>query len=150
MGKLFRRSADRREDRCIDGEAALAGWSAAEAGHGTRLLKSGDDHFVFQASPGGNPIASVSTVAPNTWYHIALTKTDDLLTLYLNGKAEATGKPAAHFATHEDFLFLGASEPGRPSLYGWMDEIALYNRGLTADEVVSLYQQRAVGPCRTN
>jgi len=129
------------------GEAALADWSGTEPERGIRLLKSSDNHFVFQAWPGGSPILSATTVAPNVWYHVAVTKTDDAIALYVNGKAEASGKPPAHFATYDDALFLGAYEPGQPSLHGWLDEIAFYNRGLTPGEVGKLYQQRAVAPC---
>jgi hypothetical protein len=132
------------------GDVALADWSATEPQRGIRMLKSGDNHFVFQAWPGGSQIASVTTVAPNVWYHVVLTKTDDLLTLYMNGRAESFGKPPLQFAVYDDPLFLGAFEPGRPSLHGSLDEIAFYNRGITAREVRSLYEQRAVGPCAPN
>lgn len=134
----------------ISGDVALADWGATEHERGIRLLKSGDNHFVFQAWPGGAPITSPTIVAPNVWYHVAVTKTDDSLTLYVNGKAEASGKPPAHFAKYDGPLFLGAYEPGRPSLHGSLDEIAFYNRGLTAAEVGNLYRQRTVGACRSD
>jgi hypothetical protein len=134
----------------IAGEVAVADWGATEHERGIRLLKSEDNHFVFQAWPDGSAIKSASTVSPNVWYHVAVTKTDDLITLYLNGKAEVSGKPPSRFASHGDPLFLGAYEPGRPSLHGWLDEIAFYNRGLTAGEVGSLYQLREAGACRLN
>jgi DNA-binding beta-propeller fold protein YncE len=130
------------------GEVALADWSAAAPANGIRMLKSSDDHFVFQSWPGGNAIASVRTVAPNVWYHLAVTKTDDLVTLYVNGKAEASGKPPMRFAEYHAPLLLGAYEPGRSSMQGWLDEVAFYNRGLTVDEVGSLYESRAAGPCK--
>jgi hypothetical protein len=45
-------------------------------------------------------------------------------------------------------LFLGARSPGQPSFHGWLDEIAFYNRPLTAKEVEDLYQLRESGPCK--
>jgi hypothetical protein len=92
-------------------------------------------------------MTSVSTIAPNTWYHIAVTKTDDLVTLFVNGKSEASDGPPQRFPDYDAPLLLGAYEPGRPSLRGWLDEIAFYNRGLTAAEIESLYRTRASGTC---
>jgi hypothetical protein len=93
-------------------------------------------------------IASVRTVVPNVWYHLAVTKTDDLLTLYVNGRAEASEKPPAHFVEYYAPLLPGGYEPGRSSLHGWLDDVAFYNRGLTVDEAGRLYESRAASPCR--
>jgi hypothetical protein len=125
-------------------------WGATEHELGIRMLISEDNRFVFQAWPGGASMKSSSTVAPNVWYHVTVTKTDDLLTLYVNGKAEASGKLPAHLGEYQSPLFLGAYEPGRASLHGWLDEVAFYNRGLTAGEVDRLYQLREAGACRLN
>jgi hypothetical protein len=131
------------------GEAALIDWKDTAPDRGIRMLKSGDNHIVFEAWPGRGPITSVSTIAPNTWYHIAVTKTDDLVTLFVNGKSEASDK-APRFPEYDAPLLLGAYEPGRASLHGWLDEIAFYNRGLTAGEIENLYRQRAAGTCSPN
>jgi hypothetical protein len=133
----------------IKGEAALVDWSAETPRRGIAVLKSADNRFVFQAWPGGSRIASSTSVQPGVWYHVTVTKTGDLLSLFINGKAEGSGKVRQPFPQYDDPLYLGAFEPGRPSLNGWLDEIAFYNRGLTADEVAGVYRKRETGPCAT-
>jgi Concanavalin A-like lectin/glucanases superfamily len=129
------------------GDAALIDWKATAPERGIRMLKSADNRIVFQIWPGQSPMTSVSTIAPNTWYHVAVTKTDDLVTLFVNGKREASDKPPPRWPGYDAPLLLGAYDPGRSSLHGWLDEIAFYNRGLTDGEIENLYRQRAAGMC---
>jgi len=70
------------------------------------------------------------------------------LTLYVDGKPEAHGTPPTPLAGLSwPPLSLGA-QSGIPSFRGWLDEIAFYDRALTAEEVKDLYQLRESGACK--
>jgi DNA-binding beta-propeller fold protein YncE len=132
----------------IESEMALADWTAEEPRRGIRLLKSAANHFVFQSWPDGSPLESKTSIRPDTWYHLVVTQTGQDLTLFVNGKPESHGTPPPPLnRLLERPLFLGA-QSGIPSFHGWLDEIAFYNRALTAKEVEDLYQLRESGPCR--
>ena len=133
----------------LEGEMVLADWTADNpARRGIRLLKSTGNHFVFQSWPNGSPLESQTLVKPDIWYHLAVTKTGQDLTLYVNGKPESRGTPSPSFdAVVPRPLFLGAKS-GTPSFHGWLDEVAFYNRALTPKEVADLYQLRESGPCK--
>jgi DNA-binding winged helix-turn-helix (wHTH) protein/DNA-binding beta-propeller fold protein YncE len=132
----------------IQGEMALADWTDENSRPGIRLLKSAGNHFVFQSWPDGSPLESKTLARPDIWYHLVVTRAGHDLTLYVNGKPESHGTPPPPFKElwHPP-LFLGA-QSGIPSFHGWLDEIAFYNRALTAEEVEDLYQLRESGPCK--
>jgi DNA-binding winged helix-turn-helix (wHTH) protein/DNA-binding beta-propeller fold protein YncE len=133
----------------IGGEMALADWTDEKPRLGIRLLKSAGNRFVFQTRPDGSPLESKTLVRPDIWYHLVVTRTGQDLTLYINGKPESHGTPPPPFNQQaQPRLFLGAHSPGQPSFHGWLDEIAFYDRALTAKEVEDMYQLRESGPCK--
>lgn len=53
---------------------------------------------MFQMRPGDSMVGSKTTVNPNVWYHVVITKTDQAVTMYVNGDEEARGPAPAHFS----------------------------------------------------
>ncbi|MFD9420449.1 LamG-like jellyroll fold domain-containing protein [Streptomyces goshikiensis] len=95
--------------------------------------------------------ASPGTVTDNQWHHAAVTAKAGVQTLYLDGTqvATKTGAPVNH--EHSTRTYLGAgfarnwpSAPANVSYFtGTLDEVAVFRRGLTADEVADQYAARA-------
>jgi Concanavalin A-like lectin/glucanases superfamily len=129
------------------GEETIVQWSGDDLHAGIRLLRSAQ-RFVFQTWPGGAPLHSTSFVVPNTWYHIAVTKTDQTIILYVNGAVEDRQPAPLPFNGLNRPVTLGGNTAGRGAFRGWLDEVGLYSRALTAKEVWDLYQLRESGPCR--
>ena len=72
------------------------------------------------------------------WHHCVFMKDPDKLYAYLDGAlvAEAQNTIAAETANAAD-LYIGARKPGNTITYiGMLDEIAIYNRLLTEDEII--------------
>ena len=99
---------------------------------------SSENHYVQIASPGG-------TLVANAWQHIAVTydKHSGLLILYVNRSIVAQ-RPWGSFSLLTKGL-LSSYRPGNPGDWtsnrffsGLMDELAIYNRALTADEIRSI------------
>ncbi len=130
-------------------EMVLADWTAENPRRGIRLLKSADNRFVFQSWPDGGELKSTTPVKSDTWYHVAITRQDRELDLYVNGRLQDHGMPPPRLGTYFDSpLILGGQSSKQPSFRGWLDEIGFYNRALTPEEVSSLYQSREAGPCK--
>ncbi len=76
-------------------------------------------------------------VEPNVWNHVALVKTQNVVTLYVNGM------PASHNGTHGNADYKTATiRLGAASSYFWsrnfegiMDEVAIYKKAMTTDEI---------------
>ena len=119
------------------------------------LAISGGNRIVIYLEAGDVKIfyitQTTSTLTNGQWYHIAFTTSSaDGNQVYLNGAAETatydTGSAATNLffdqlAGHSCVYRLGAARGGGGLLYldGKMDEVLLYDRALTSNEVESLY-----------
>jgi hypothetical protein len=77
------------------------------------------------------------------WTHLAVTQGGSAAALYVDGaEAGRTGNvpvAPADFANHLRACYLGRSQySGDPYLLGALDEVRIYGRALTADEVTEL------------
>jgi hypothetical protein len=118
---------------------ALAG--VEEAGGGNDIfwgfLDAGG-HIALQAGDSGSVVSSTA-VNDGRWHHVVLTRKtgDGAVQVYVDGKLEAEGASDGEEKTTA-FKALGRREnTGGPPAYfqGMLDEVRLYNRVLTAEEV---------------
>ena len=84
------------------------------------------------------------------WYHLAYTFDDasKQQVLYVNGLAVASGTANKTMSYDTHPVLLGADiENGVPSFFhnGQIDEASLYNRALTRDEILTIYNAGAAG-----
>ncbi len=114
---------------------------------------SGNDYGIHMASSGANTISvyhnafigTGGTVANNQWHFLVVTRNaSGLTTAYLNGAAILSGNDTASMNIAND-LVIGANHGGSPStpsipFNGLLDEVALYNRALSPDEITRQYQ----------
>ncbi len=95
-------------------------------------------------------IDSTSPVTTNVWYHLAGVRGSNYIQIYFNGRLEA--QTNVNFP--QDYgdwpLYFGTSGQSYydRKLNGVMDEVALYNRALSADEIAALYAMGAAGKCK--
>jgi len=81
----------------------------------------------------------------NTWYHLAGTHIDDdIMKLYINGMLVGTFVPTYDILPDNYDLHIGASnkQAGNPPDYshdGLIDEVRIYNRSLSEEEVIQNY-----------
>ena len=131
---------------------------------GKNLVGTYYNEEIFQIYNNQNPLEVLSTVVDtynefsnfktlsiskslklNTWYHIVCVVENQELKAYLNGKF-IVKEAFKYNMTSQNWntLLLGGADYGGPGdfLKGSLDEIRIYNRGLTANEIKSLYNQK--------
>ncbi len=78
------------------------------------------------------------------WHHLAAVREGNVMRLYIDGAEVASGSTTANsLATNGHDVTLARLSPTNSSRYfgGALDDVAIFNRALTADEVDSLYTQ---------
>jgi len=95
----------------------------------------------------GNDLPGITTILPDTWYHGAVTYDGTIVRLYLNGQQENSGLMSLNTVMSVDGLTLGLRSPGT-WWQGQLDEAAVFNRALTADEIAAVYSAGSLGMCK--
>ncbi len=93
-----------------------------------------------QALPGATQVPLRNWVARESWHHAALVRDGSRVIVYLDGRAqpEIAGQTAA--APASDEIFVGGRNDGQFNFEGRIDEVAVYLRAVTADEVRKHYR----------
>lgn len=86
-------------------------------------------------------IYGTTTVTAGVWYHVAITWNGSNVYLYCNGAQEYTGAQVGAVETNNNFFFGGMNNNGvmNNSINGTLDESKIYNRALSASEVLQDY-----------
>ncbi|HSU55756.1 MAG TPA: LamG-like jellyroll fold domain-containing protein, partial [Candidatus Dormibacteraeota bacterium] len=113
---------------------------------------AGGDVFRFQiASSAGTEIDLHATnhISTGTWYHIAAVRGSNFMQIYVNGNLE--NQTSVSFPQDYGTLPLYFGTSGESfwdrKLYGLLDEVSLYNRVLSSNEIAAIYVAGAAGKC---
>ncbi|MDX9856310.1 MAG: LamG-like jellyroll fold domain-containing protein [candidate division Zixibacteria bacterium] len=124
------------------GYAFIVGSDQATGGHGLRVTFDGR----ISAGHNGNWRITESDrpreIAANTWYFVGVTYDYDsgALTLYLNGKPVDTAFVAVNEANVTDPTIQVGAVQGGTNLVGRIDDVRVYSRALTKEQMAALYQ----------
>ena len=101
-----------------------------------------NDHPIF--SPAG-------LVTSNVWQHVAATyvQSSGIATIYLNGAVVAQQTLGTFTPQTFGDLYIGVRPDAGFRFAGLMDEVSLYNRGLSAAEIQAIYNAGSLGKCAT-
>jgi uncharacterized repeat protein (TIGR01451 family) len=118
------------------------------------VLVNGSLHCAVEDNAGhDNPLTYPLNPALGVWYHIAYAFNDAANTqaLYVNGVQVLTGTTLKSIAYDSHPLLIGADidNDAPPSFFlaGFVDELSLYNRTLSATEVQNIYNTGSAGKC---
>ncbi|MBL7038041.1 MAG: LamG domain-containing protein [Pirellulaceae bacterium] len=92
---------------------------------------------------GAKPAVGRTEIARWTWNHVVFVRDGQQVRVYLNGnpKAEIEAKSPADFPNGFDRFFLGGRCDRESNWEGRLDEIAVFDRALTAEEIEALSVQ---------
>ena len=112
-----------------------------------------NDTFCWEVTSSGGQLVfleSVTTITTNVWYYVVGVRGSNYLQLYINGRLEA--QTAVSFPqNYGNFpLYFGTSGQSYwdHRFAGKLDEVSLYNRALSSNEVAALYASGSAGKCK--
>jgi hypothetical protein len=121
------------------------------------LGTTNNGRILFRVSPSGTATGSATlstsqAVPTNQWTFVVATYDGTALRIYLNGNQAAQ-------LTYSSGIFPGTSTVGIGAIptggttYTWpfsgiMDEVSIYNRALTIDEIQAIYNSDFIGKCQ--
>lgn len=79
-----------------------------------------------------------SSIAANTWYHVAMTRINGVARLYVNGVLDATQNLSSSMNASAAFTLGNFYSGNYEQFLGTMDEVVVYGRGLSAPEIARL------------
>jgi subtilisin family serine protease len=106
-----------------------------------------DDRIRFNISTdGGIPtetvVASQQKFVANTWYHVAGTYDGVRMRLYINGQEDNSTPKSGNIFTSDSEWNIGAFNYGGVAYFeGTIDDVRIYDRALSAAEILQLYQK---------
>jgi hypothetical protein len=100
---------------------------------------SPDNRWTFRGDDDEKNVSG-GTVTPNAWQQVVAVQDGELLsrTLYVNG-VKVAGAPAAQNADSPGQLWIGQGNADEEGFAGNLDEVRIYNRALSSDEVKQLF-----------
>ena len=96
----------------------------------------------------GNPLVGTVPLQLNAWNHVALTYDATGRTLYVNGAPAGSGDAPA-IPPDDNGAAIGdvTHEPYSSYFEGLIDEVSVYNRALTSNEIAGIYAAGSAGKC---
>ncbi len=92
--------------------------------------------LVFNGNERDEALAGQSVIEPRTWNHVVCTRQGTQVRVYLNGRPEPEieGELPLTYETARDHFYFGGRGDSMFGLEGKLDEVALYDRALSAEE----------------
>ncbi|MFM8390708.1 MAG: LamG domain-containing protein, partial [Actinomycetota bacterium] len=120
----------------LDGRGII-GWGTYGATNQVNALRLFGANGGFRHYWWGNDLDSGVTLQTGQWYHVAATFDGTTRKIYLNGQLLVSDQPTGHNATANAFA-IGATNNFGERFMGLLDDVAIYNRALTATEIGQL------------
>jgi len=140
-------SSDFTLDAWVKGDVSMEGFGRIlDSGYltGFALGRYGGGRQVLFEFRGSQQLVSTAEIIDNTWHHVAIVKSGGAATLYTDGVAQGSVpvNPAAPTNTLPLFIGYNPGEGTRGHWKGQLDEIHIYDRALSAAEVLANYNAR--------
>ncbi|HEY5345174.1 MAG TPA: LamG domain-containing protein [Verrucomicrobiae bacterium] len=114
---------------------------------GWTITKLSNNRFRFAETGGFAPVVDYGAAVIDTWIHMAVTRSNGLVACYVNGFLSGQLATMANLDSTATLKFghrgnpmdtPGSADNREMYLNGALDEIAIYNRALSAEEIKSI------------
>ena len=117
------------------------------------LLISDSGELWFQLALNGSVVELYANQPPpNNWHHIAATYNGTAMRLFIDGQWASETNVSGLIRTTIFPLYIGmkifSSRPDYDGFHGLIDELAIYDRALSTNEIRAIYQAGSDGKCK--
>jgi hypothetical protein len=107
---------------------------------------------LYLTKVGVNNVTVNTSITDTNWHHVAVTKSGTTVVFYVDGLAyPAAGAYTSIFEFSSNAAAIGArGDSLLNSFHGAIDELSVYNRALTTNEIAAIYAARDLGKCYSN
>jgi hypothetical protein len=132
--------------------------------NGWRLMRQRDNgHFWFCFGGGtingcdfnedrtgttATSVRSTTVAQKNVWYHVVGVLSPDQIAIYVNGIREGEKARPLFTDTNAADLLIGANAAEGAHVDGLVDEVEIYNRALSAEEIQAIFNAGSAGKCK--
>ncbi len=102
-------------------------------------VNNGSIHYSF-TSGGWKSFDAPTNVTDGTWHHVAATYEQPNFKLYIDGVLDAEEAPNAVPESNGSPLYIGGCDIGNYWMKGAIDEVVLFDRALSPDELAELIE----------
>lgn len=107
----------------------------------------GTNNTLFEDGSGTSVNSTVNSLVRNVWQQIAVTLNTSTITFYVNGQQAGINPGSFNLSNNTNVLTIGSRSglvggPGALGFNGSIDEIAIFNRTLSAVEIEDFYRLR--------
>ena len=104
--------------------------------------------LVYQGNQSKGLLTGLAQVESKSWHHVAMVRDGERIRVYLNGnpKPDIDGKLGRSYPKSHPQFFLGGRNDNFANLKGSLDEVALYDRALTPEEVSTHFKAIKLTP----
>jgi hypothetical protein len=111
-----------------------------------RVDTSGRIGFVTTSGGRANMLTSTTDCADGRWHHVVATYNGQRKTLHIDGREEAAASEGPLGSNNETLRTGGVTDPSGTLVFqGWLDEVAIYPRALSAAQIQAHYQDAVPG-----
>lgn len=118
----------------------VIGQKTSDSYNGWQIYQdSGHPGYLDMRITQQNNFLTASTIPTGKWIYVTFTRQGGSLYWYLNGVLNATGTNAGNISDTASF-YIGYAQTWTAYYSGALDDVRIYNRALSAQEVQQLYQ----------
>ena len=103
-------------------------------------INTGVIHYSFTTNASWKSFDAKTAVTDGDWHHVAGTYDGSEFKLYLNGQVDAEVSPGTEPDTSDNLFFIGGCDIGGYWMSGSIDEVVLYDRPLSEQEISELIE----------
>ncbi len=123
-------------------DAAILGFGSG--GYGFGLFSDGR---LFLTKWDTDNVTSTIVVSDTNFHHVAVTKNNSSVVFYIDGAAQSVAAYSSVFSFTTPAAIGARGDNLNNGFYGTVDELAVYNRALAANEIASIYNAGTGGKC---
>jgi hypothetical protein len=136
------------KDLTITTESAIVQYGTASYSQMFGLITSMNAPGKLYFYGHGIDLAGTTTIQPDTWYHGAVTYDGTTIGLYVNGQMEASTTISLNTTLDMNGVTIGYRNDSS-RWQGAIDEVGIFNRALTAEEIEAIYSAGSAGKCKS-